>query len=527
MERSAFSAMASRGDPGSDGAGSSGAQPRGLERCDTLKYDTIAEAMSTKGDIQVFASDYDVYALPKYTMPKHSIPAKVCYQAITDLRQLDHNPRLNMASFVTTWMEEEADKLIKESLNVNMVDMDEYPSCTDIQNRCVSMLAHLFHSPATGTLATGTASIGSSEAIMLAGLALKKRWMAKRKAAGLPYDKPNLVMSSTTQVCWHKFTRYWDVEERLVPVEEGRYGLTEELAKEMVDDCTIGVVGILGSTFNGEFEDIEALDAMAESLKKEKGLEVPIHVDAASGGFIAPFLYPNLRWDFRLPNVKSINVSGHKYGLVYAGVGWVIWREPEDLPEDLVFRVNYLGTDQATVTLNFSRGASHVIAQYYQLLRLGRDGYTRIMNNLAHITARLADGIRAIGAFEMLSKEVGVPLVAFRLTPRIGSDGEAVPRMYDEYLLSDKLHQKGWMLPAYTMAESAHHIKLLRAVIRVDHSMTLIAKLLESIQEAVRELDAMEKHSEEHFRSLQREMLARRQHSDLLRTRTLKTTALC
>lgn len=497
-----------------------------IERSDTLKYDSVAEALGGH-DIQVFASDYDVYALPQYHMPQHSIPAKVCYQAITDLRQLDNNPRLNMASFVTTWMEEEADKLIKESLNVNMVDMDEYPSCTDIQNRCVSMLANLFNSPAQGPMATGTSCIGSSEAIMLAGLAMKKRWMARRKAAGLPFDTPNLVMSSTVQVCWHKFTRYWDVEERLVPIEEGRYGLTAELAKPMIDDCTIGLVGILGSTYNGEFEDIEALDTMVEELREEKGLDVPIHVDAASGGFIAPFLYPSLLWDFRLKNVKSINVSGHKYGLVYAGIGWVIWREPADLPEDLIFHVNYLGTDQATVTLNFSRGASHVIAQYFQLLRLGRDGYTRVMNNLANITARLAQGIMATGAFEMLSKEVGVPLVAFRLKPRTDEEGNTVPRLYDEYVLSDKLHQRGWMLPAYTMAENASHVKLLRAVIRLDHSATLISKLLEAIQDAVQQLDEMEQHSAQHFRSLQKQLTIESVRSGLLRSTTVKTTAQC
>lgn len=498
-----------------------------LMRSDTLQYDSVAEAHGIT-DVQVFASDYDVYALPKYHMPKHSIPAKVCYQAINDLRQLDNNPRLNMASFVTTWMEEEADKLIKESLNVNMVDLDEYPSCTDIQNRCVSMLADLFHSPATGEQATGTASIGSSEAIMLAGLAMKKKWMARRKAAGLPFDKPNLVMSATTQVCWHKFTRYWDVEERLVPVEEGRYGITAELAKGLIDDCTIGLCGILGSTYNGEFEDIEALDAMIEELNTEKGWEVPIHVDAASGGFIAPFLYPDLKWDFRLKNVKSINTSGHKYGLVYAGIGWVVWREPEDLPEDLIFHVNYLGSDQATVTLNFSRGASHVIAQYFQLLRLGRDGYTRIMNNLSAIKNRLEQGILGVGAFEMLNKDIGVPLVAFRLKPRVDENGATVPRLYDEYVLSDTLHQKGWILPAYTMAEHATDIKLLRAVIRVDHSMTLISKLLEAIQDAVKQLDEMEKHSEEHFKSLQRQLLTRReQNVALLRNQTVKTTAHC
>lgn len=482
------------------GLGPAGSAKRSLtlQRSNTLLVDHVTRAQgSSMHDLQVFSAEYQCFAMPKHHMPNCGVPANVAFQAIEDLRQLDHNPRLNLASFVTTWMEPQAEKLITDSLNVNFVDMDEYPSCTDIHNRCVSMLANLYHSPAKHDDLTGACAIGSSEAIMLAGLAMKKKWMARRKAAGLPYDKPNMVMCASVQCCWEKFCRYFDVDEKLVVLEEGRYCITPELAREQIDENTIGVVGILGSTYNGEFEDIAGLDAMVTEVNAATGWAVPIHVDAASGGFIAPFLYPELAWDFRLDNVKSINVSGHKYGLVYAGIGWVLWREREDLPEDLIFHLNYLGTDQISVTLNFSRGASHILAQYYQFLRLGMDGYTRIMKNLDTIAKRLAKGIMATGEFELLSKEVGVPLVAFRFKKRTLPDGKVEPRAYNEFDLSDRLKEHGWVVPAYTMAADAKDVTLLRCVIRMDHSMTIIEKLIMNIQDAVKILAASEQRSHE------------------------------
>jgi len=497
-----------------------------LQRNNTMRVDDIGEVNRGAGDsLHVFTCDYTCYALPKHHVPRHGIPPQVVYQGITDLRQLDHNPRLNMASFVTTWMEPEAVKLIENSLDVNMVDLDEYPSSTDIHQRCVSMLADLYNCPCPPQDAVGAACIGSSEAIMLAGLALKKNWQARRKAAGLSTDKPNMVMCYSVQVCWEKFCRYFDVEEKYVPLEEGRYVITADLARDLIDENTIGVVGILGSTYNGEFEDINALNDMVEEVNKEKGWEVGIHVDAASGGFIAPFLYPDLEWDFRLKNVKSINVSGHKYGLVYAGIGWVMWREPKDVPEDLVFHINYLGTDQASITLNFSRGASHVIAQYYQLLRLGREGYTRIMNNLDIIAHRLGEGILATGEFELLSKDMGVPLVAFRLKQRLTEEGEEVERSYDEYDVSDKLKEHSWVLPAYTMAPNAKHVKLLRAVIRVDHSMTLVEKLIANIQTTMKVLNLQEEEGMKHYQKI-REMTQPHRAADNPH-RLVKTTSQC
>ncbi|KAL0541775.1 hypothetical protein IC582_021832 [Cucumis melo] len=323
-----------------------------------------------------FASPYVRNSAPRFTIPNNSMPKDVAFQIINDELMLDRNPRLNLASFVTTWMEPECDMLIMDSINKNYVDMDEYPVTTELQKRCVNMIANLFNAP----LGDSDAAV-SSEAIMLAGLAFKRKWQNKRKAEGKPYDKPNIVMGANVQVCWEKFARYFEVELKEVKVREGYYVMDPVQAVEVVDENTICVAAILGSTYNGEFEDVKLLNDLLVEKNKVSGWDTPIHVDAASGGFIAPFLYPELEWDFRLPLVKSINVSGHKYGLVYAGIGWVIWRTKEDFPEELIFHINYLGADQPTFTLNFSEGSSQIIAQYYQPIRLGYEGYRNVMQN--------------------------------------------------------------------------------------------------------------------------------------------------
>lgn len=323
----------------------------------------LSEAIDADAYIQsTFASRHLQTPLPRFKMPDSSIPKEAAYQIINDELMLDGNPRLNLASFVTTWMEPECDKLMMAAMNKNYVDMDEYPVTTELQNRCVNMIARLFNAPLEeGETAIGVGTVGSSEAIMLAGLAFKRKWQNKRKAQGLPYDKPNIVTGANVQVCWEKFARYFEVELKEVKLREGYYVMDPVKAVEMVDENTICVAAILGSTLNGEFEDVKLLNDLLLEKNKKTGWDTPIHVDAASGGFIAPFLYPELEWDFRLPLVKSINVSGHKYGLVYAGIGWNIWRSKEDLPEELIFHINYLGTDQPTFTLNFSKGKfSHV-----------------------------------------------------------------------------------------------------------------------------------------------------------------------
>ncbi|GBG77886.1 hypothetical protein CBR_g25818 [Chara braunii] len=421
----------------------------------------------------VFASRYVQVGLPKFRMPDSETPKDVAYQVIHDELLLDGNPRLNLASFVTTWMEPECDKLILEAINKNYIDMDTYPISTELQDRCVNMIARLVNAPIKdGEPAVGAGCIGSSEAIMLAGLAFKRKWQNKRKEQGLPYDKPNLVTGANVQVCWEKFARYFEVELREVKLREGYYIMDPVKAVELVDENTICVAGILGSTYNGEFEDIKLLNDLLVEKNAQTGWDTPIHVDGASGGFIAPFIYPDLEWDFRLPLVKSINLSGHKYGLVYAGVGWVVWRSKEDLPEELIFHVNYLGTDQPTFTLNFSKGASHLIAQYYQFIRLGHNGYKRVMQNCRENALYLRDSVEATGYFNILSKREGVPLLAFSLKDR---------RHFDEYDLADNLKRFGWILPAYTMAPDAEHVTLLRAVVREDFSRTLADRLVRDI----------------------------------------------
>ncbi|TKY44874.1 Glutamate decarboxylase [Spatholobus suberectus] len=430
-----------------------------------------------------FASRYVREPVPKFKMPEKSIPKDAAYQIINDELMLDGTPRLNLASFVTTWMEPECDKLIMASLNKNYVDMDEYPVTTELQNRCVNIIANLFHAPVReDETAVGVGTVGSSEAIMLAGLAFKRKWQTKRKAEGKPYDKPNIVTGANVQVCWEKFARYFEVELKEVKLTEGYYVMDPVKAVEMVDENTICVAAILGSTMTGEFEDVKLLNELLTKKNKETGWDTPIHVDAASGGFIAPFLYPDLEWDFRLPLVKSINVSGHKYGLVYPGVGWVVWRSKEDLPDELVFHINYLGSDQPTFTLNFSKGSSQIIAQYYQFIRLGFEGYKNIMENCLENARILKEGIERTGRFNIISKDIGVPLVAFSLKDS---------SQHTVFEISDHLRRFRWIVPAYTMPPDAQHIAVLRVVIREDFSRGLAERLASDIEKVVKLLDTL------------------------------------
>ncbi|XP_027126915.1 glutamate decarboxylase [Coffea arabica] len=430
-----------------------------------------------------FASRYVRAPLPRFKMPENSMPKEAAYQIVNDELMLDGNPRLNLASFVTTWMEPECDKLMMDSINKNYVDMDEYPVTTELQNRCVNMIAHLFNAPVgDDETAIGVGTVGSSEAIMLAGLAFKRKWQAKRKAEGKPYDKPNIVTGANVQVCWEKFARYFEVELKEVKLKEGYYVMDPKEAVEMVDENTICVAAILGSTLTGEFENVKLLNELLTEKNKETGWDTPIHVDAASGGFIAPFLYPDLEWDFRLPLVKSINVSGHKYGLVYAGVGWVVWRSKEDLPEELVFHINYLGSDQPTFTLNFSKGSSQIIAQYYQFIRLGCEGYRNIMVNCMENAKALKEGLVKTGRFDIVSKDVGVPLVAFSLKDS---------SRYTVFQVAESLRRFGWIVPAYTMPANAEHIAVLRVVIREDFNFSLAERLVSDIEKVLKELDAL------------------------------------
>jgi len=429
--------------------------------------------------------------VPRYELPAGQMSPRAAYQIIHDELNLDGNPALNLASFVTTWMEPEADKLMGESLSRNFVDADEYPQTTEIHNRCVNMLARLFNAPDSGA-AVGCATVGSSEAIHLAGLALKWRWRARRQAAGLPTGNPNIVMGGNVQVCWEKFARYFDVEPRYVPLAADRYVIGVDEAMQLVDENTIGVVGILGSTYTGEYEPVKELNDAIVELNARHGWDVGLHVDGASGAFVAPFTRPDLAWDFRLPAVRSINASGHKYGLVYPGVGWIIWRSEEDLPSDLIFHVNYLGGDQPTFNLNFSRGAGQILAQYYNFLRLGREGYTQIMEGLDATASYLAQAVEAVGRFEILSKPNTVPLVCFRLAEEAGGNGH---RPYTVFDISAHLRQRGWIVPAYSLAPNAEHISVLRVVVRENFSRDMANLLAEDL---ARTIEHLEQHGPSH-----------------------------
>ncbi|EPE29920.1 PLP-dependent transferase [Glarea lozoyensis ATCC 20868] len=432
----------------------------------------------------VYGSRFASEDLPKHEMPETEMPKEVAYRMIKDDLSLDGNPMLNLASFVTTYMEKEVEDLMTESFSKNFIDYEEYPQSADIQNRCVSMIGRLFNAPLDGDMApVGTSTVGSSEAIMLAVLAMKKKWKNARQAAGKPTDRPNIVMSSAVQVCWEKAARYFEVEEKYVYCTENRYVIDPEETVSLVDENTIGICVILGTTYTGQYEDAKAVN----DLLIKKNIDTVIHIDAASGGFVAPFVVPELEWDFRLEKVVSINVSGHKYGLVYPGVGWVVWRAPEYLPKELVFNINYLGADQSSFTLNFSKGASQVIGQYYQLIRLGKHGYRAIMGNLTRTADYLAESLEQLGFVLMSEKNgKGLPLVAFRIDPKSN-------KHYDEFAIAHQLRQRSWVVPAYTMAPHTNDLKMLRVVVREDFSKSRCDQLLDDIKLCQGVLDKMDK----------------------------------
>jgi glutamate decarboxylase len=406
------------------------------------------------------------------------------YQVIHDELMLDGNARLNLATFVTTWMEPQAQQLMSECFDKNMIDKDEYPRTADLEQRCVRMLADLWNA-ARPDETVGCSTTGSSEACMLAGLALKRRWQHRRGAEGRPTDRPNMVMGINVQVCWEKFANYWDVEARLVPMEGERYHLTGEQAVKYCDENTIGVVAILGSTFDGSFEPVADICAALDGLQHERGWNISVHVDGASGAMIAPFCDPELRWDFRLPRVASINTSGHKYGLVYPGVGWVVWANTEALPQDLVFKVNYLGGEMPTFALNFSRPGAHVCAQYYNFLRLGIEGYERVQQYCRDVATRLAHRISALGPFRLITDGSELPVFIFTL-----ADGE---KGYSVFDVSAALREQGWLVPAYTFPAHREDLAVLRIVVRNGFTHDLADLFLEALEKALPRLRGQDK----------------------------------
>jgi glutamate decarboxylase len=395
--------------------------------------------------------------IPRHRLPEGALSPDVAYQIVHDELMLDGNARMNLATFVTTWMEPQAEKLMAECLDKNMIDKDEYPQTAELEVRCVNMLSRLWNAP-DADQATGCSTTGSSEAAMLGGLALKRRWQHRRRAAGESTEKPNLVMGINVQVCWEKFANYWDVEMRLVPMEGDRFRLSAEEAVALCDENTIGVVAVLGSTFDGSYEPVQEICAALDELEARTGLDVPVHVDGASGAFVAPFVDPDLVWDFRLPRVASINASGHKYGLVYPGVGWIVWRDAAALPEDLIFWVNYLGDNMPTFALNFSRPGAQVVASYYVALRLGFDGFRRVQGYAREVATRLSARIAELGPFELLTRGDELPVFAFTVAGGIDN--------FTVFDVSNALRERGWLVPAYTFPANRTDLAALRVVVR-------------------------------------------------------------
>ena len=412
--------------------------------------------------------------VPKNRLPDEPMDPGTAYQIVHDELLLDGNARTNLATFVTTWMEPQGLDLMAECADKNMIDKDEYPQTAELERRCVQMLGTLWNAPGEPV---GCSTTGSSEACMLGGLALKRRWQQRTGGSG----NPNLVMGANVQVVWEKFCNYWDVEARLVPMEGDRFHLDAESALPQCDENTIGVVAILGSTFDGSYEPIADIAAALDDLQERTGLDVPIHADGASGALVAPFIDADLEWDFRIDRVASINVSGHKYGLVYPGIGWAVWRDDEALPEELVFKVDYLGGNMPTFTLNFSRPGSQVATQYYNFIRLGFEGYRAVQQKCRDVATDLAARLGDMDAFELLTDGSELPAFAFRL--RDGVDA------YSVYDVSRGLRESGWIVPAYRFPKNRDDLHVLRVVVRNGFSRDLADLCLEDVERLLRELE--------------------------------------
>jgi glutamate decarboxylase len=442
-------------------------------RAETAPPDLTREQIEALEDL--YGNRYLLEPAPDGKLPAAGMTAEEARRLVTQETMLDGLPTRNLATFVTTWMEPEADQLIEEALRVNFIDHAEYPQTAEIEQRCIRMLADLFNAPGE---TTGARTQGSSEAIMLGALSLKWKWRGRRQSAGKGTESPNLVFGGDVHVVWEKFCRYFDVEPRIIPLKRDKYTIGPEDVAPHIDENTIGVAAVLGTTFTGHADDIKGINDYLVSLKNDSGWDVPLHVDAASGGFVWPFLYPKSEWDFRLEQVHSINVSGHKFGLVYPGIGWLVFRGKDDLPEDLVFYENYLGKRDATFTLNFSTGSAMVLAQYYNFVRLGHAGYRYAMETMKYNARTLAEQIVSNGNFELIGTEEDeqLPLVAFKLA------GE---HAYDEFDLAAQLAaERGWMVPAYTLPPNAEHIKIMRVLVKENFGQTLAGTLAHDITQA-------------------------------------------
>ncbi len=418
-------------------------------------------------------------SVPRFRLARHGLLPETAYQVIHDELTLDGNARLNLATFVGTWMEPQAQVLYGEAADKNMIDKDEYPQTAAIEERCAHIMANLWNAPDAGE-SLGVSTTGSSEACLLAGLVLKRRWQKARQARGLSTANPNIVFSSAVQVVWEKFANYFEVEPRYVQVSPQTPVLSPAGVAKAVDENTIGVVAVLGVTYTGVYEPVGEIARILDDVQQQQGLDIPLHVDAASGGFVAPFLQPDLLWDFRLPRVHSINASGHKYGLVYPGLGWVVWRHRDFVPRELIFDVSYLGGDMPTLALNFSRPGAQVLLQYYNFLRLGWQGYYEVQKTCQTVARFLARTIASMPMFELLSDGSDLPVVAWKL--------KATGR-WDLYDLSHLLRERGWQVPAYPLPPAMEDTVIMRVVVRNSFSMDLAQLFGEDFR---RQVDYME-----------------------------------
>ena len=435
----------------------------------------------------IFGSENMREPAPAEFIPEDKTPAETAYQMVKDETFPQTQPRLNLATFVTTYMDDYGTRLMNEAVGINFIDETEYPRVAVMCGRCINMVANMWNTTEKNEWKTGAVGIGSSEACMLGGVAAWLRWREKRKAAGKPYDKPNLVMSTAYQVVWEKFCQLWQIEMRTVPITREHTTLNIEEAIRMCDENTICVVPIAGVTWTGMNDDIEGLNDALEEFNAKTGYDIPIHVDAASGGFILPFLNPEKKWDFRLKWVFSISTSGHKYGLVYPGLGWVIWRDKSYLPKEMAFSVNYLGANITQVGLNFSRPAAQILAQYYNFIHLGMSGYREIHPNSMEIAEYCHKAIGKMHCFENYSETLENPLFVWYMKPEY--DEKANWTLYD---LQDKLMQSGWMVPAYTMPKDIEDMVVMRIVVRQGMSRDMADMLINDIRNAVKELEKLE-----------------------------------
>ena len=441
-----------------------------------------SETRNGSASVAPLVRDEWVRGLPHDALAARGTGLADAYDLLSNELKLDGSARLNLATFVTTWMPERAAQLMADTADKNMIDKDEYPMTAEIERRCVNIIGRLWNVPGSGVV-TGTSTTGSSEAAMLGGLALKWRWRERMKAAGKPTDRPNLVTGINVQVCWEKFCRYWDIEPRLVPMDGDRFHLGAEEAVALCDENTIGVVAVLGSTFDGSYEPVSEISSALDKLAAGGGPDVPIHVDAASGGFIAPFVQAELAWDFRIARVQSINASGHKYGLVYPGVGWAIWREKDALPQDLVFDVNYLGGSMPTFALNFSRPGSEVIAQYFMFVALGTEGYQSIQRGSSEVAQHISREVASMGPYRLVTDGSDLPVFAFALAPEV--------KNYTVFHVSSRMREEGWLVPAYTFPENRQDLSVLRVVVRAGMSTDMADAFLATLRQQTASLESL------------------------------------